>query len=127
MELGHVEPEASAGDQGDRFPVHGQVRFVQRSAQRRQGAPQGRARVLVVVVRPEQRGQRLAGLTATADGQIGQKGDRLAGVNGHRRGVAFDARRAQETNDELSHRVHLWMVAWDHTAKTEKAQRTAAS
>ena len=107
MELGHVHPEARAGDQADRVAIDNQMRRVQGRTERGERPAQGRARMFVVVFRPQQRGQRLAGVAATGNRQVGQQGGRLARVNRDRRTVARDAGRAQEMESELGHGFSL--------------------
>ena len=67
-----------------------------RLAQRRQRAPQRPARVLGILVRPQQLAQRLARARALGEREVREQRRRLAGVERHRLAVPANPRRAQQ-------------------------------
>ncbi len=102
LEAGHVQPEARLGEP-EGGPVGGQPPRPDGLVQGGQGAPQRPPGVLGVVVGPEQPGHRVAAVPFGVDGQVGQHGDRLAGVDLDRRPVALDPRRPQQRDAEFRH------------------------
>jgi len=70
--------------------------FADGSAQGGQRAAQGSPGPLVIHLRPEQGGQRVAGLESAGDGQMGQQRHRLARVGFDGAAVAFEARGTKE-------------------------------
>ena len=74
------------------------------TAQRGQGAPQGAASMHGIGPGPEQVGQPVTGAGPVGDGEEGQDGDGLAGVERDERPVTFDPWRAQQA--DLDHARH---------------------
>ena len=77
-----------------------------RRAHGRERAPQGAARVLGVTLRPQQLGEHVARAGPAAEGQIGEQGDRLAGVERDRPALARHARRPEQHHGDGAHRPH---------------------
>ena len=98
----HVQPEAGPGEP-DGGPVRGQPPRPDGLVQGRQGAPQRPPGVLGVVVGPEQPGHGVAAVPLGVHGQVGQQGDRLAGVDLDRRPVPLHPRRPQQRDPQLRH------------------------
>ena len=100
----HVDGDAVALDQTHVVAGRFEELAADRTAQRRQGAPQGSARVRRVVPRPEQVGQPVPGAGPVGESQEGEHGERLAGVEGDVHTVAFDPWGAQQA--DLDHAAH---------------------
>ena len=77
----------------------------ERSACDRQGAPQGGAGVRLVVLGPEQRGERVARLRLAGHRQVGEQRDGLARIGLDGDSVDLDDRRAQQSQGEPPGRV----------------------
>jgi hypothetical protein len=89
-----LQPAAVRGDPGG--AAEGVV-------QRGERAPQRGARVGVVRLRPQQRGQLVAPVAAAAARQVGEQRDRLAGVDPQRRAAHLHARRPEQRQPQCSH------------------------
>jgi hypothetical protein len=76
-----------------------------RAAQRGQRPPQRAARVLRVVLGPQQLGQRVARARAVDEREVRQQRERLARVERDRLPVALDARRAEQHHLDSRHRA----------------------
>ena len=105
LELRHIQPYGLPGVrvQADLLPVgqhptlpHGLINLPQRVAQ----ISQAPARVML---RPEQRDQRFAGMALPGHSQVGQQGERLPAIGFHRPAIQFQARGAEQTYSQAGH------------------------
>ena len=100
----HVDGDAVALDQTHVVAGGFEEIAADGTAQRRQCASQGSARVRLVVPGPEQIGQAVPRAGPVAERQEGEHGERLAGVEGDEHSVAFDPWGAQQA--DLDHAAH---------------------
>ena len=95
--------DVGVGVQADVLAIGIQTIADEGFAQGREGAAEGSPAVGLVVFGPQQVDQRIAPLTFSADGQVGQEGDGFARVYLDWLTVALDARRAEQVQAEVGH------------------------
>ena len=98
------EPDVGIWRQAQHLPADRQRLVPDGPLEGRQGAAQGGAGVLPIVLGPQQRGEAFAGLRRFAQCQPGEQRHRLAGVERQRDAVPFEAGGAEEVEGESRHR-----------------------
>jgi hypothetical protein len=88
-----IRPQRLGIAQADHVAVNRETAFAERRPQRREGAPEDRARL--IVVRPEQRGKGLAALWPPCDRQVDEERQRLVSIHAQRRASSLKAWRAK--------------------------------
>jgi hypothetical protein len=95
-----IAPEGSARIQTKPVAVDKNRIFAEGGSEGEEGAAQGGTSTGAIVVGPEEVDEGIARVALARDGEIGDKGDRLAPVNLDRHGVALDARRPKQIESQ---------------------------
>jgi hypothetical protein len=102
-ELVHVQPKASAGVRTDVIAVHDEPLAAQCFSEYREIAPKHSTRAARLELRPQQRGQGLAGVAPARQREVGNEGYVLARVKLERPTIALETRLTKQEQLQARH------------------------
>ncbi len=104
VEFIDVDVEFRVCSKPNRFAVDFQLFAAERAMQDREGAAQRGTRAGLIVLAPEQRGERVVAVALPREGEIGEERERFARIDLDRRAIAFEARRTEEEEERSRER-----------------------